>query len=64
MRGVASGHVLAAATVVALLSFWFGVPQWLRFGWPSIAIVGAFLSAAFVLLLAGWRVHDRMEVRG
>jgi len=64
MRGVVSGHVLAAATVVALLSFWLGVPQWLRFGWPSIAIVGMFSSAAFVLLLVGWRVHYRMEVRG
>ena len=64
MRGVVSGHVLAAATVVALLSFWLGVPQWLRSGWPSIAIVGMFSSAAFVLLLVGWRVHYRMEVRG
>ena len=64
MRGIMSGHVLAVAAVVALLSFWLGVPQWMCFGWPNVVIIGAFLAAAFVLVLAGWRVHYRMEVRG
>ena len=63
-RGILSGHVLAAAAFAALLAFWIGAPRWLRCGWPSIAIVGAFAGAALVLLLSGRSVHDRMEVRG
>jgi hypothetical protein len=64
LRGLVSGHILAFATVAAQFTVWLSLPRGWQAGWIRASLASAFLAAAIVLMVGGYRLHSRMEVRG
>ena len=62
MRGSASGFVIAVAAVLVAFSIWNAVRVPDMPLWTIVAMAGGFLVAAVSLLLAGRKLHQRLEV--